>query len=142
MNRKQSLRGHPIQSCCYAPLLKSHYGMGASTPCRFAAYALKHSENGAPLRGCFRCIYNTLAVNIRNLHLFLLLFIFIFCPLMHNHTTFSQLYHKQLLNLQRFHAKYAQSAKKTELNLRNTARKTLDKNAMLALSPKRSTFVC
>ena len=61
---------------------------------------------------------------------------------MYNHTTSSQLYYKYLQNLQRLHAKYAQSAKTTELNLRNTARKTLDKNAMLALSPKPNTFVC
>ena len=65
-----------------------------------------------------------------------------FSPLMYNHITFSQLYYKYLQNLQRLHAKYAQSAKTTELNLRNTARKTLDKNAMLALSPKPNTFVC
>ena len=31
------------QSCCYAPLLKSHCDIGAPAPCRFAAYALKHS---------------------------------------------------------------------------------------------------
>ena len=55
---------------------------------------------------------------------------------MYSHTTSSQLYYKYLLNLQSLHAKYAQSAKTTELNLRNTARKTLDKNAMLALPPK------
>ena len=65
-----------------------------------------------------------------------------FSPLMYNHTTSSQLYYKQLQNLQRLHAKYAQSTKTTELNLRNTARKTLDKNAMLALSHKPNTFVC
>ena len=58
------------------------------------------------------------------------------------HTTSSQLYYKYQQNLQRLHAKYAQSAKATELNLRNTARKTLDKNAMLALSPKPNTVVC
>ena len=63
-------------------------------------------------------------------------------PLMYNHTTSSQLYYKYLQNLQRLLAKYAQSAKTTELNLRNTTRKTLDKNAMLALSPKPNTFVC
>ena len=60
----------------------------------------------------------------------------------HNHTTSSQLYYKYLQNLQRLHAKYAQSSKTTELNLRNTARKTLDKNAMLALTPKPNAFVC
>ena len=49
---------------------------------------------------------------------------------MYNHTTSSQLYYKYLQNLQRLHAKYAQSSKTTELNLRNTARKTLEKNAM------------
>ena len=65
-----------------------------------------------------------------------------FPPLMYNHILSSQLYYKYLQNLQRLHAKYAQSAKTTELNLRNTARKTLDKNAMLALSPKPNTFVC
>ena len=60
-------------------------------------------------------------------------FIVNFFPrLMYNHTLSSQLYYKYLQNLQRLHAKYAQSAKTTELNLRNTARKTLDKNAMLA----------
>ena len=70
-------------------------------------------------------------------------FIVNFFPrLMYNHTLSSQLYYKYLQNLQRLHAKYAQSAKTTELNLRNTARKTLDKNAMLALSPKPNTFVC
>ena len=59
-----------------------------------------------------------------------------------NHTGSSQLYYKYVQNLQRLHAKYAQSAKTNELNRRNTARKTLDKNAMLALSPKPNTFVC
>ena len=49
---------------------------------------------------------------------------------MYNHTTSSQLYYKYLQNLQRLHAKYAQSSKTTALNLRNTARKTLEKNAM------------
>ena len=39
---------------------------------------------------------------------------------MYNHITSSQLYYKYLQNLQRLHAKYAQSAKTTELNLRNT----------------------
>ena len=58
---------------------------------------------------------------------------------MFNHATSSQLY---LQNSQRLHAKYAPSVKTTGLNLRNTARKTLDKNAMLALSPKPNTFVC
>ena len=65
-----------------------------------------------------------------------------FSPLMYNHTTSSQLYCKYLQNLQRLHARYAKSAKTTELNLRNIARKTLDKNAMLALSPKPNAFVC
>ena len=37
---------------------------------------------------------------------------------------------------------YVQSAKTTELNLRNTARKTLDKNAMLTLSLKPNAFGC
>ena len=60
---------------------------------------------------------------------------------MYNHTTSSQLYYKYLQKLQRLHAKYAHSAKTTELNLRNAARKTLDKNVMLALSPKPNTFV-
>ena len=60
---------------------------------------------------------------------------------MYSHTTSSQLYNKYLQNLQRLHAKFVQSAKTTELNLRNTARKTLDKNAMLALSPKPNTFL-
>ena len=46
-----------------------------------------------------------------------------------------------LQNLRKLHAKYAQSAKTAELNLRNTARKTLDKKAMLALFPKPNTFV-
>ena len=67
---------------------------------------------------------------------------FFFSPLMYNHTTSSQLYYKYLQNLQRLHARYAKSAKTTELNLRNIARKTLDKNAMLALSPKPNAFVC
>ena len=62
---KQTLRDHPImrcpknkqktdrwtpnaevwfqQSCCYAPLLKSHFGMDYPATCEFAAYALKHS---------------------------------------------------------------------------------------------------
>ena len=61
---------------------------------------------------------------------------------MYNHTTSSQLYYKYLQNLQRLHGKYAQSVITTELNLRSTARKTLDKNAMLALSPKPNMFVC
>ena len=61
---------------------------------------------------------------------------------MFNHTISSQLYYKYLQTLQRLDAKYAQSAKATELNLRNTARKTLDKKAMLALSPKPNMFVC
>ena len=65
-------------------------------------------------------------------------FIFFFSPLIYDH----QLYYKHLQNFQRSYTKYAQSAKITELNLRNTARKTLDKNAMLALSPKPNTFVC
>ena len=69
-------------------------------------------------------------------------FSFFFSPLMYNHTTSSQSYYKYLQNLQRLHAKYAQSAKTTKLNLRNTASKTLDKNSMLALSPKPNTFVC
>ena len=60
---------------------------------------------------------------------------------MYNHKTSNQLYYKYLQNLQRLHAKYAQPAKTTELNLRNTARKTLDKNAMLALALKPNTFV-
>ena len=51
-------------------------------------------------------------------------------------------YTTNLQNLQRLHDKYVQSAKTTDLNLRNTARKTLDKNAMEALSPKPNTFVC
>ena len=61
---------------------------------------------------------------------------------MYNHATSSLLYYNYLQNLQRLHATYAQSAKTTELSLRNTARKTLDKNAMLALSPKPNAFVC
>ena len=61
---------------------------------------------------------------------------------MYNHTTGSQLYYKYLQNLQRLNARYAKSAKATELNLRNIARKTLDKNAMLALSPNPNAFVC
>ena len=51
-------------------------------------------------------------------------------------------YTTNLQNLQRLYDKYAQSAKTAELNLRNTARKTLDKSAMLALSPKPNMFVC
>ena len=47
-----------------------------------------------------------------------------FSPLTYNHTTSSQLYYKYLQNLQRLHARYVQSAKTTELNLRNTARKS------------------
>ena len=73
--------------------------------------------------------------------LFLLWFLFL-SPLMYNHTTSSKLHYKYLQNLQRLHAKYAQSAKTIEKHLRNTARKTLDKNAMLALSLKPITFVC
>ena len=65
-----------------------------------------------------------------------------FSRLMYNHTTSSQLYYKYLQDLQRLHAEYVQSAKTTELNLRDTAGKTLDKNAMLAFSPKPNTFVC
>ena len=60
---------------------------------------------------------------------------------MYNHTTSGQLFYKYLQDLQRLHAEYAQSAKTTELNLRNTARKTLEKNAMLALTPKPNAFV-
>ena len=82
----------------------------------------------------------------QNTYLFIfylfIFYLFIFSPLMYNHATSSQLYYKYLQYLERLHAKYAQSAKTTELNLRNTARKTLDKNAMLALSPKPNTFVC
>ena len=73
---------------------------------------------------------------------FELLTLFFFSPLMYNHTTSGQLYYKYLQNLQRLHARYTQSAKTTELNLRNTARKTLEKNAMLALPPKSNMFVC
>ena len=72
---------------------------------------------------------------------YIFFYVFLFSPLMYNHTTSSQLYYKYLQNLQRLHAKYAQSAKTTGLNLRNTARKTLEKNAMLALTPKTSAFV-
>ena len=43
-----------------------------------------------------------------------------FSPLMYSHTTSSQLYNKYLQNLHRLHDKFAQSAKTTELNLRNT----------------------
>ena len=57
------------QSCCYASLLMSHFDTDPPAPRRPAAYSLKHSWNGTPPRGCFRCIYNTLIVNIRNLHL-------------------------------------------------------------------------
>ena len=61
MNQKHSLTDHPIircpkntqttdretppaeawfqQNCCYASLLKLHFGMGAPFTCRFAAYA-------------------------------------------------------------------------------------------------------
>ena len=53
-----------------------------------------------------------------------------------------QLYYKYLQDLQRLHAKYAQLAKTTKLNLRNTARNTMDKNAIRALSPKPNTLVC
>ena len=74
--------------------------------------------------------------------LLLLLLLFFFSPLMYNHTTSSQLYNKYLQILQRLHAKYAQSAETTELNLRSTDKKTLNKNAMLALSPKPNEFVC
>ena len=52
---------------------------------------------------------------------------------MYNHTTSSQLYYQIPIK----------SAKTTELSLRNTARKTLDKNAMLALSHnKPKAFFC
>ena len=61
---------------------------------------------------------------------------------MYNNTTSSQLYYKYLHNLQRLHGKYAQSLITTELNLRSTARKTLDKNAMPTLPHKPNTFVC
>ena len=74
---------------------------------------------------------------------FFLFFSFLFLSsLMYNHPTSSQLYYKYLQNLQRLYARYAQSAKTTELNLRNPARKTLDKIAMLALSPRPNAFVC
>ena len=46
-----------------------------------------------------------------------------FSSLMYNHTASSQLYYKYQQNLKRLHAKYAQSTKKAELNLTNTARK-------------------
>ena len=90
MNRKQSLRDHPMimcpkntqtivkgtppaeawfqQSCCCAPLLKSHFGMGAPAPCRFGAHAPEHSLNEKPPRCSLQCIYNTLIVNVRNLY--------------------------------------------------------------------------
>ena len=67
---------------------------------------------------------------------------YFFSPLMYNHITFSHLYYKYLQNLHRLHAKYGQSAETTKLNLRNTARKMLDKNAMLSLSSRPNTFVC
>ena len=59
--------------------------------------------------------------------LFIYLVLF-FSPLMYNHTASSHLYYKYLQDLQRLHAKYAQSAKTSQLNLGDTARKTLDKN--------------
>ena len=65
-----------------------------------------------------------------------------FFSIMYNHTTSSQLYYKYLQNLQRLNAKYAQSVKTTGLKLINTASKTLEKNAMLALTPKPNAFVC
>ena len=65
-----------------------------------------------------------------------------FFSIMYNHTTSSQLYYKYLQNLQRLNAKYAQSVKTTGLKLRNTASKTLEKNAMLALTSKSNAFVC
>ena len=38
------------QSCCYASLLKSHFGTSSPALCRPAAYSLKHSETGTPQR--------------------------------------------------------------------------------------------
>ena len=76
------------------------------------------------------------------IYIYIFFFSFFFSPLIYNHTASSQLYCKYLQNLQRLHARFAQSAKTSELNLRNTARKMLDKNAMLALSPKPNVFVC
>ena len=60
-------------------------------------------------------------IYVQVIYLFIYFFIIIFSPLMYNHTTSSQLYYKYLQNIQRLHAKYAKSAKTTELNLRNTA---------------------
>ena len=48
--------------------------------------------------------------------LFIYLVLF-FSPLMYNHTASSHLYYKYLQDLQRLHAKYAQSAKTSQLNL-------------------------
>ena len=62
--------------------------------------------------------------NNNNNNIYIYFFFHFFSPLMYNHTTSSQLYYKYLQNLQRLMAKYAQSAKTTKLDLRNTARKT------------------
>ena len=76
MNRKQSLRDHPIIKClkntqttnrktppaearfqqnyCYASLLKSHFGMGAPASCRFVyksfTIRLRRKSNGVAER--------------------------------------------------------------------------------------------
>ena len=72
------------------------------------------------------CIFIDFAKAFETVNLFIyLFFIFYFSLLMYNHAISSQLYYKYLQNLQRLHARYTQSAKTTELNLRNTARRTL-----------------
>ena len=87
-----------------------------------------------------KCFPTNITLNCRNT--WMVTYCCCFFSPMYNHTTYSQLYYKHLQNLQRPHAKYAQSTKTNALNLRNTARKTLRKSAMPALSPKPNTFVC
>ena len=92
--------------------------------------------------GClFYCVDSNKNIDLLKFHV-MRFFVFCLFFFLHLCTTSSQLYYKYPQNLQRLHAKYAHSAKTTKLNLRNTVRKTLDKSAMLALSPRPNTFVC
>ena len=123
------------------------YWQNASNYCNFLSWVRVHCQKRSYKKCyCFKNLTFTLClqpaplfkvrlrlwcfcVNFENVFQVFSFFHF-FSPLMYNHTTSSQLYYKYLQNLQRLHAKYAQSSKTTALNLRNTARKTLEKNAM------------
>ena len=100
------------------------------------------SFHGLPSNSKHPSIRKQIALSLSSQLIVLVLHIYIFSPSMYNHTTSSKLYCRYLQNLQRWHAKYPQSAKTTELKLRNTAKKALDKNTMLALSPEPNTFFC